>query len=186
MSELQEYQLKFDEIHALVAASYEQEAPEQTVEYIKSVLINGYIHGLQAAEEMLEWEMFVDFTLLNDALFYRIDGLSFEDRAYEHINAGRLGELQRLAETEFHRMWNTGLFDGSKQYQEKTGKAVVKTWYTMRDPFVRETHDYLEGVTVGLNEYFVTFDKDRARFPGDFQFAQNNVNCRCWIELSRV
>ena len=83
-------------------------------------------------------------------------------------------------------MWNTGLFDGSKQYQEKTGKAVVKTWYTMRDPFVRETHDYLEGVAVGLNEYFVTFDKDRARFPGDFQFAQNNVNCRCWIELSRV
>ena len=56
----------------------------------------------------------------------------------------------------------------------------------MRDDKVRETHDYLEGVEVDLASEFVTFDGDSAKFPGDFSRAENNVNCRCVIDLVKV
>ena len=65
-----------------------------------------------------------------------------------------------------------------------TKDRVMKTWVTMADDRVRDTHDYLEGMSVPINERFFTFDNDYGRYPGDFQLPQNNINCRCRISLS--
>ena len=61
--------------------------------------------------------------------------------------------------------------------------GVTKTWGTMLDESVRETHSYLESVSVPLEEEFFTFDGDHAPYPGLFQKAENNVNCRCFVIL---
>ena len=69
------------------------------------------------------------------------------------------------------------------QYQSSVGYGVTKNWYTVMDDKVRETHRYLEGASVSLDEEFWTFDGDHAAYPGGFTKAENNVNCRCTVEL---
>lgn len=91
---------------------------------------------------------------------------------------GDLGKILRVAETEGHRILNEAELIAAKK-----GGAKTKTWITQRDDRVRETHDYLLGETVGIDEVFVTFDGDKARFPGDFENAENNVNCRCVLQV---
>jgi hypothetical protein len=66
----------------------------------------------------------------------------------------------------------------------KYAGAKSKTWVTMMDDRVRDTHDYLEGETVGIGEDFYTYDGDHASAPGLFELAENNVNCRCELLFS--
>ena len=51
----------------------------------------------------------------------------------------------------------------------------------MLDDRVRDTHDYLEGVEVGLDDEFYTYLGNKAMFPGQFGVAEEDVNCRCWV-----
>ena len=90
-----------------------------------------------------------------------------------------MDDLIRIAETETHRDANTAALETAK----KAG-AKNKTWITMMDEKVRDTHQYLEGMTVGIDEEFWTYDNDHASAPGMFEFAENNVNCRCELLFS--
>ena len=94
-------------------------------------------------------------------------------------NGGSVDDLVRIAETETHRDANTAALDTAK----KAG-AKNKTWLTMMDDKVRESHDYLLGQTVGIDEDFYTYDGDHASAPGLFELAENNVNCRCELIFS--
>ena len=111
------------------------------------------------------------------------DPKTFEDRVADHVLSGDLQGLQTLAESEFHRVYNAAVLDGGHQYQSSVGYGVTKNWYTVMDDKVRETHRYLEGASVSLDEEFWTFDGDHAAYPGGFTKAENNVNCRCTVEL---
>ena len=86
----------------------------------------------------------------------------------------------RIIDTEAHRDYSTGSFDAAK----KSGKQVMKHWNTMLDDRVRDTHQYLEGVAVELDDLFYTFDGDSALFPGGFMLPQNNINCRCIVTFT--
>lgn len=87
--------------------------------------------------------------------------------------------ITRIAETETHRIANTAALDTAKHAGAKS-----KTWVTMLDDKVRDTHDYLEGETVDIDEDFYTYDGDHASAPGLFELAENNVNCRCELLFS--
>ena len=87
--------------------------------------------------------------------------------------------ITRIAETEMHRIANTAALDTAKYAGAKS-----KTWVTMLDDKVRDTHDYLEGETVDIDEDFYTYDGDHASAPGLFELAENNVNCRCELLFS--
>jgi hypothetical protein len=84
--------------------------------------------------------------------------------------------------TESHRMINEVKLEFAEEYSKRTGKRLVKKWYTMRDNAVRDTHKKLNGAIVGLNELFET-DGDSAIAPGLFSSPANNINCRCFIVL---
>ena len=104
----------------------------------------------------------------------KVAGKTWEDRVKEYFsNGGSVDDIVRIAETETHRIANTAALETAK----KAG-AKSKTWVTMMDDRVRETHDYLEGVTIGIDDEFITFDGDHAFAPGLFDLAENNVNCR--------
>ena len=92
---------------------------------------------------------------------------------------GSVDDLIRIAETEVHRDANESALATAK----KAG-ATRKTWVTMMDEKVRDTHQYLEMMTVGINEDFYTYDGDHASAPGLFDLAENNVNCRCELVFS--
>jgi len=110
----------------------------------------------------------------------KVAGKTWEDRVKEYFsNGGSVDDIVRIAETETHRIANTAALETAK----KAG-AKSKTWVTMMDDRVRETHDYLEGVTIGIDDEFITFDGDHAFAPGLFDLTENNVNCRCELLFS--
>ena len=110
----------------------------------------------------------------------KVAGKTWEDRVKEYFsNGGSVDDIVRIAETETHRIANTAALETAK----KAG-AKSKTWVTMLDDRVRDTHEYLEGQTVGIDEEFWTFDNDHASAPGLFELPQNNVSCRCELVFS--
>ena len=109
-----------------------------------------------------------------------VAGKTWRDRAEEYFkNGGTVDDIVRIAETEAHRVANTAALETARRAGAKS-----KTWVTMLDDRVRETHDYLEGVTVGIDDEFITYDGDHASAPGLFTLAQNNVSCRCELIFS--
>lgn len=88
-------------------------------------------------------------------------------------------------ESEFERVFNVAIYDGGRQYQRTTGERVSKVWCTMLDEDVRDTHRYLEGMMIPLNDYFFTWDGDSALAPHGFSQARNNVHCRCVLMLRK-
>lgn len=144
-------------------------------DYLEFVLCLIYAYGWQDAEEIVGIVPFKD-GFDDKSVNLEIDGKTFRDRITEDST---VEEVIRIIDTEAHRDYNTGVYDAA----EESGKPVRKRWYTMMDDRVRDTHQYLEGMEVGLNDLFYTDDGDAALFPGGFELPQNNVNCRCIVTL---
>ena len=117
---------------------------------------------------------------IEEVVYRKIDGLTWKDRVEDwYFNDGTAYDIMRIAETEAHRIGNDMAFQAAKEVG-----ATKKTWYTALDDRVRETHSYLESVSVGIEDAFYTFDGDYALYPGDFGKAENNIGCRCEISYS--
>lgn len=189
---ISEYILAFDEINALVAYSFEltegdENQTQKVADDMLSFLIKAYVMGIKSASEMLSYDIPVNSRDMLEAIYVLIDGKTFEDRVAEHVRNQDVRALQLLAESEYHRVYNTAIKDGGDYYQSSnkdTGTGVSKKWLTMGDNKVRDTHRYLENQTIGLDENFYTYDGDYAPYPGGFQRVENNANCRCVIQLS--
>lgn len=87
--------------------------------------------------------------------------------------------IVRIAETESHRIANNAALDTAKY-----AGATKKTWATMLDDRVRESHDYLEGMTVDIDDEFYTWDGNHAPAPGMFGVPEEDCNCRCELLFS--
>jgi hypothetical protein len=110
----------------------------------------------------------------------KVAGKTWRERVEDYFaNGGTGADIARIADTETHRIANTAAFDTAKRAGAKS-----KTWVTMADERVRDTHSYLENMTVDIDEDFYTYDGDHASAPGLFELAENNVNCRCELIFS--
>ena len=147
-------------------------------------LIKAYTMGIEGAGIMLGHDLEVNLDDMEDAIYLVIEGETFIDRVADHVVNDDLNGLKSLAESEFHRVYNAAVQDGGEDYVNNGSFGVTKNWQTMRDNDVRETHMYLESVSVPLEEDFYTFDGDHAPYPGGFTKAENNVNCRCIVTLT--
>lgn len=66
----------------------------------------------------------------------------------------------------------------------KNSGKTKKTWWAMPDNKVRETHEEVEGQTIGIDEYFQVGNSEM-RFPHDWELMpdpQEVINCRCAVE----
>ena len=191
MSAIENYTLAFDEINSLMDTSFDNASEldsEKRARKIKNdvleILVYAYYSGVKAASEMLKKDLNIDRDMMMEIIYLNIDGKDWEDRIEFYIFASDREGVKRLVQTEYHRIWNAGAQDGATAYGKLTGKQVKKKWNTMLDDRVRDTHWYLEGNTVPVGGFFRTYDGDYALYPGDFQHAENNVNCRCYITFS--
>lgn len=181
--------LDWDELNLLresavdLVTQYRQNKDRKRVEewcdYMEFVLCLVYAYGWQDAEEIVGIVPFKD-GLDDIAVNLEIKGETYRERVFTQLEADSLMGILRIIDSESHRDYNTGVYDAAKT---SGVKGLRKRWDTMMDGLVRETHSYLEGVEVGLDDRFYTFDGDSARFPGDFTLASNNANCRCSIVL---
>ena len=112
------------------------------------------------------------------AIYKKFDNKDFQDRVRQYAEMGNVNDIIRVVETDGNRVYNTGGLNGAK------GHFKYKTWNTMQDDRVRDTHDYLEGITVPIEDKFVTYDGDEADEPCGFTKVENNARCRCWLEFS--
>lgn len=110
----------------------------------------------------------------------KVAGKTWRQRVEEYYSdGGTEADIARIMETEMHRDYNEAALATAKR-----NGATTKTWMTMMDDKVREQHEYLQSMRVGINEDFYTYDGDHASAPGGFESAENNVNCRCYLMFS--
>lgn len=152
------------------------------IDEIWDLLIMAYLYGNEAVNDEFGFNVDPDYGLLDEALNLRIDGKTTKDRLSEYIDLGDYEAIRKVIETESHRMYNKGIID-TAEAAPPTGSVLMKRWNTMLDDRVRLTHDFLEGVTVPLGSEFATIDGDKAQYPGGFSKAENNVNCRCVLDI---
>lgn len=193
------YLVTLDEIHKAMPVSLAlAERPEDVVEDVLSYLIDAYLAGSSATAEMLDLapllvaldepdeeaeapQTDVDTAAMESAIYLPIEGKTFADRVLEYALLDDVEGIRTVAETEYHRVYNTA----ADQTARSAPGQVSKRWRTVGDDIVRETHRYLEGVEVPLDAEFYTYDGDHAAFPGGFTQARNNVNCRCIVTYTR-
>ena len=183
------------------------------IDEILEMLIMAYMFGNESANTMLfgpdivdtidpdepNRPVRIDVDDMNKSVFKDIAGKDWEQRVSEYYDSdsGTVDDVIRVVDTDMNRIYNDSVLDvgekanaGTVEWSNEdlpapdTKDRVMKTWVTMADDRVRDTHDYLEGMTVPVDGRFWTCDSDYARYPGDFQLPQNNINCRCRISLS--
>lgn len=153
---------------------------EDILDEMFDLFLLAYARGNAVTGENLSFDWTPTASDAMEVVDKKVAGKTWRDRAEEYFSSGgSVGDLIRIAETEVHRDANEAALATAKR-----AGVTKKTWQTMLDDKVRETHDYLEGVTVGIDEDFYTYDGDHAPAPGLFDLAENNVNCRCELVFS--
>lgn len=173
---------------------------EDVIDEVYDLLIMAYIYGVSNVDEWLGVTLETDTLDAEKVIFDKVDGKTFEGRIKGYFDnaeddgkgglnveiAGQKTDLfdaiKRIAETETTRVFNESMLRSARKAEEETGRTAVKTWKTMEDDRVRDTHAFLEDTTIPLNEKFWTYDGDEAYAPGGFAKASNNCNCRCVCE----
>ena len=95
------------------------------------------------------------------------------------VTARRIEDTRRIAQTEM----TIGRTTGQNEAFRAAG-VFFKTWRTMRDGAVRDTHLPMEGVTVGVGERFFV-GGGSGPGPGQIGVASEDVNCRCFLEPAK-
>lgn len=156
---------------------------EDIIDEMLDLFLLAYASGTEAANADVGTDYSYDVSSVIRIVDEPVAGETWRQRVQKYYeNGGTQYDIERIAETDMARVYNTAVLDVA----DKAGNGTLKRWVTMLDDRVRETHDYLEGVTVPYDADFYTFDGDHARAPGMFALPENNINCRCVIELERA
>lgn len=180
---------------------------EDRIDEILELLILSYMYGNEAANDMLFGSEFIEslgfdveepeqeevvrtipieMDSMKDAIYTKVADKNWVQRVTEYYDSdsGTADDVYRVVDTDAHRVYNDAISNVGERASEPD-KPVWKTWVTMLDDRVRDTHEYLEGMRVPVDRRFYSFDGDSARYPGDFSDPANNCNCRCRIMLGR-
>lgn len=153
---------------------------EDIIDEMLDLFLLAYATGNTVTNENLSFDWTPTFNDVEEVVNKEVAGKTWTTRVEEYFsNRGSVDDLVRIVETEVHRDANEAAIETARR-----AGATKKTWITMMDEKVRDTHSYLEMMTVGINEDFYTYDGDHASAPGLFELAENNVNCRCELLFS--
>lgn len=156
------------------------------IDEILDMLIMAYVFGTEDADEELTVTESVQTDEMYATIWTDIAGKDWEQRISEYFDdpAGTVDDIIRVVETDTNRIYSTAVQNVGEKVAQ-TGAKVTKTWETMLDDRVRDQHQMLQSVKVGINERFYSEDGDSARWPGDFANPALNVNCRCFLIVDR-
>lgn len=160
---------------------------EDILDELFDLFLMAYANGTQSANLDLGESIEPTLEMVEQAVNKKVAGMTWRERVDKYYRTGGTEyDIERIAETDMTRIFNTAVLDVGRQAQKKNkSKQIMKVWNTMQDDRVRDTHDYLESIRVPLDAEFITFDGDHAYAPGMFELPENNINCRCTITLRR-
>lgn len=172
-----------------LALSEKEKLRDDIWDYIEYLLFEAYVYGnVQAMDDLglldRDPQELIDRDEMERVINEPVAGKTYHDRIREYLDAedSTIEDFQRVAETDATRVYNAGVVDGGKA---SGVPGVQKQWITMEDEKVRSTHEYLQSMTIPLDADFWTWDGDHARAPGLFTLPENNINCRCTLQLIR-
>ena len=183
--------LPFDELNTLKQYALEDVQytgtlsvkPKKMTDAVLDFLILAYLLGYEAVNETLGSNVKPVPEKQTEAIYKKVAGRSFDERVTEYSISGSVEEIARVAETDMTRVYNQAVIDAAKEAEKENGQRLNKVWSTMLDEKVRDTHAYLEGMSVPLDAEFYTYDGDHAQAPCGFTSAENNCGCRCQLDI---
>ena len=157
-----------------------QEEEEDIIDELLDLFLLAYATGNSVTNENLSSNYQPSVDEVMSVVDAKVAGETWRERVEDYFaNGGTGADIARIADTEMHRIANVAALDTAR----KAG-ATSKTWVTMMDDRVRESHDYLLGKTVGIDEDFYTWDGAHAPAPGMFGVPEEDCNCRCELVFS--
>ncbi len=153
-----------------------EKTPKDREDSLLDLLIMAYVFGVNDVSASLHGDFTPNIDKMNESVNKETAGESWKERLKK---AETIGEIERIFVTESHRCFSDGQWDTAK------GNATHKTWITRGDEKVRDSHWYIDGLKVGIDDYFYALDGDRALKPYGFTFADNNINCRCTLKYTK-
>ena len=161
-----------------------KEDAEDIIDELLDLFLLAYANGATATNTELGTAVMPSVDAVDAAVYAPVAGETWRDRVLGYFDSGgTLYDIRRIAETDATRIYNQGAVDAVVANNETA--STVKRWRTMGDDRVRDTHDYLEGMEVPFTSRFYTYDGDSADYPGGFSLPENNINCRCIVEVIR-
>lgn len=105
---------------------------------------------------------------------FRDDGMDFPESWWTSTDRAEF-----IAENEANVIFN------NDELNEAIAEGYqYKTWHTMQDRRVRDSHRDVNGITVPIEDYFIV-NGEYGAFPGDDELPpEETVNCRCWLTYS--
>jgi hypothetical protein len=102
-------------------------------------------------------------------------------RLTEEYSAGARNFARRLSGSTTAGAVNGGSYEGASQ----SGRVRSKTWVTVGDHKVRNSHKAANGTTIPNDQLFLLGSGSAARFPNDPTLpAKDWINCRCSVVYS--
>lgn len=189
---LQEYTAMFDQADKAVRDTWyaylgTPELKKKMCDTLEDLIVYAFVSGIGQTDVQLDFDRALSeaesASVLRTALDHKSAGKTLADRVEEHINENSLPKMLILADTEIHRAYNEGMLAEAHKIGCANGLSVQKTWHTMEDERVRESHYWLDQLTLPIDMSFCIYN-DSALAPGMFSTAEENVNCRCWLTYS--
>ena len=180
--------LPFDEINRLEESwrlefgdgPLPKEREEDIIDELLDLFLLAYAVGNDVTNDNLSSNYEPNLDEVMETVDADVAGETWRERVKHWFDIGGSAEdIIRIAETESHRIANTSAIKAAKR-----AGATEKTWVTMMDDRVREQHDWLEGVTIGIDDDFYAPDGSHAPAPGMFGVPEQDVNCRCELMFS--
>lgn len=150
--------------------------PNKIKDLMLDWLLLAYADGVSDVVNQLGREWSPTIERVEEVIEADVGGMTVDERVDQDIYLEDYEALIGLAENERQRVYNTASYDTATAVGAKT-----KTWHTMEDNKVRDTHEYIDRMTKPIDEPFYTYTGDSAMYPQGFGDAANNINCRCWL-----
>lgn len=154
-----------------------REDTEDMIDEMLDLFLLSYANGVAAANTDMSSNIRPKLDDVMKTVYREVAGKTWRDRVWEYYeNGGTASDIMRIAETESHRDTNEAAYEAAKE-----AGATEKVWHTMGDDRVRDTHEYLDGVSAPIGGEFYNYYGQSTLFPGQWEIAEEDVNCRCWV-----
>lgn len=195
--------LPFDELDNIITKytmpffDIREQGKDEVIDEVYELLVLALVYGIDNVNEWLGVEVELPIETTESILFKPIDGMTWADRISLYFDTEEDGKvviggqetdltdaILKIAESETTRVFSESEQAAAEETTRQTGRATMKTWQTQKDERVRDTHRFLQGVTIPTDQRFWTIDGDSALTPGGFLLASNNCSCRCYLTYS--
>ena len=150
---------------------------EDILDELLDLLLLAYAEGVNYINSTHGTAVELPLEAVEAAVYKRIDGATWRDRVIAWYEAdGNIENIMEIARTESHRDYEAAKHDAA----EAAGLGKKK-WNCMMLSTSRDSHVYLNGVSVPMNGYFYSYRGCKTRYPGEWGDPEEDCNCLCCL-----